>query len=437
MIDIIIVALVSAAVLSAYSASFKSMELARAKITSVALANEKMEELRNLPYDSLATESGTIYPAGDISDDMEVVRHGIKFNVHTVISYVDDIYDGNVEGSVSGKPQDLYPYDYKKAEITVSKIGSNGYLSRLTSNFSSKAAETPSNSGIIKLCVVDSADQPLPGANIEINNPDVNPPVNISSVTGSDGCIMVPNLPPDEHNNYSLRAYKDGYSIDATYPRTAQNPNALFPDVNVLAQQVTIQTLKIDKLSKLLINLTNIDSSPIANQSVHIESLKEIYFNPSTPKYTRDVLTDTAGHIELSDMEFGDYRITVDGYSIVTTSPYQPVGLGADTELAVSIVATHSSSQVLISSVDPRSAITGQILNMTVAGDNFISGTALKIVNQSTGVEVVGAVSITDKFNLEADLDLSGAASGLWDIVISNGESSARQINGLEIIDGT
>jgi len=100
MIDILVVAMVSAAVLAAYSASFKSMELARAKITSVALANEKMEELRNLPYDSLATETGAIYPPGDVLDNEELVRHGIRFNVHIVINYIDDSYDGNVDGTI-------------------------------------------------------------------------------------------------------------------------------------------------------------------------------------------------------------------------------------------------------------------------------------------------------------------------------------------------
>jgi len=437
MIDILVVAVVSAAVLAAYSASFKSIELARAKITSVALANERMEELRNLPYDDLATESGAIYPPGDIVDNEELVRHGIKFNVHIVISYIDDSYDGNVDGTIAGKPQDLYPYDYKKAEVTISKVGMNGHLSRLTSNFSAKAAETPGNSGIIKLCVVDASDQPLSGANIEINNPNVSPPVAIQAVTGIDGCVMIPNLPPDEHNNYNLKARKDGYSIDATYPRTAQNPNALFPDVNVLAQQVTVQTLKIDKLSRMIINVKDTQGQPVINQQVHIESVKEIYFNPSTPKFVTDVNTDSSGSVELTDMEFGEYNITIPGSSTVSTSPYQPVGLSADSTLAVNLVITSSGSHPIISSAEPITGITNQPLSIALIGDNFVSGTSAKLINSLTSAEINGTVSINNKFNIDIDLDLTGADLGFWDIEISNSGGTVRQLNGLEIVNGT
>ena len=282
MIDISLIALVATGVLSAYSASFKAMELAKAKTASVALANEKIEQIHNMPYDSLATEHGFIYPPGTILDDEELIRRGVRFNVHTVISYIDDPFDGNATGTIIGKPQDLYPYDYKKVEVTVSKVGRNGYLSKLTTNVAAKAAETPSNTGIIKLCVIDSTGSPVSGATLTIENSELDPPVEkMSGVTGIDGCIMVPSLPPDSQNNYHLTATKDGFSTDLTYPRTAQNPNELYQDIDIIIQQVTEKTLIIDRLSTMEITFVDSSGNVLPNTSFHLRDSKEIYFNPS------------------------------------------------------------------------------------------------------------------------------------------------------------
>lgn len=433
MIDISIIALVAAAVLSAYSAGFKSMELARAKIAAVALANEKMEEIRNMTYDSLATKAGPIYPPGDIFDDEQVERKGIAFNVHTAISYIDDPYDGNAAGTIPGKPKDLYPYDYKKAEITVSKLGRSGYLSKLSSNVAAKAAETPSNTGIIVICVVDSSSSPVPEATVTIENPDANPPVNISALTGSDGCIMVPNLPPSNQNNYHLTATKDGYSIDLTYPRTSQNPNALIPDVDVLAQDVTSQTLIIDKFSTMNVVFVDQDGAALPNQSVHIEGSKKKYFNPDTPKYAADLMTDASGRIAMNNLEFDDYVFSITGWRITAVSPYQPVNLKADTTLDVKVLATQLGSLPGISSCLPISGKIGETVNLTISGNQFQNGLSVNLINGTS--EIVGSnIIVTGSDTIEADFNLTGAIEGFWDILITNPDGqSIRQEKGFEV----
>lgn len=422
------------AVLSAYVASFKSLELAKAKITAVALANEKMEELRNMPYDDLATQNGVIYPPGNLLDNEEINRQGTIYNVKIAISYFDDPFDGNVAGTIPGKPQDLYPYDYKKAEVTVSKVGRNGFLARLTSNISAKAAETPSNSGIIMLCVVDSTGAPVSGATITIYNDEASPIVNISATTGEDGCIMVPNLPPNSHNHYHLTATKDGYSTDMTYPRTAQNPNALQPDIDVLIQQISTQTLSIDQLSTLNIDVVDTGGLPIANTAVHIEGKKEMYFNPSTPKYSADLVTDASGHIGLTNMEFDNYSVTVSGQTILMTSPYQPIDLKPGVTLNARIVVGDPSFPI-ISSCEPLTGKTGDTsASLLIKGLN-LQGATIKLINQS-GAEIIGTniVSSGGK-TLDADFNLSGAVVGFWDIYIENGGNGTRQLNGIEIIN--
>lgn len=434
LIDISVIALVATGILSAYSASFKAMDLAKAKTAAVALANEQMEELHNIPYDSLATEHGLIYPPGTIKDDEEVVRRGVRFNVRTVISYVDDSYDGNAEGTIAGKPKDLYPYDYKKVEVTVSKIGRSGFLARLTSNIAAKAAETPSNTGIVKLCAVDSTGVPVSGATLTIQNSTVNPVVDISGQSGDDGCIMVPNLPPDLHNNYHLTATKDGFSIDLTYPRTSQNPNEQFQDVNVLAQQVTIKTLVIDRLSTMEISFLNSLGQPVPNVPFHLEDSKEIYFNPSTYKYSKDLTADANGYVKLTDMEFGDYKLTIPSMRIAAISPYQPIGLGAGVNLMVKVTIADSPTSPVITSANPLTGKVNDVLSLVVTGGNFDSLASVKLINGAGG-EIIGTnVVITKSDQIEADFGTQNTAAGMYDIVITNpnGES-VREINGVEL----
>jgi len=414
------------------------MELAKAKTAAVALANEKMEEIHNMPYDNLGTKvisghtGGTV--AGNIPSWEETVRGGVRFGVHTTISYVDDPYDGNAEGTVAGKPKDLFPYDYKKVEVTVLKIGRTGYLASLTTNIAAKAAETPSDTGIVKFCVIDSVGVPVAGATLTIENSAVTPSVLISAESADDGCIMVPNLPPDDKNNYHLTASKDGYSTDTTYGRTSQNPNEDHQDVNVLTQKVTDKTLVIDKLSTMEINFVDSAGNVLPNVKLHLEDSYETYFNPTTYKYSKDLTADSAGYLKLPDMEFGDYKLTVNGSTIATTSPYQPIGLKAGVDLKVKITIAGSGSQPTILFSNPLAGKIDDSVSLTINGSNFDNLASVKMVN-AAGQEVAGTNIVVSKgATIEADFDLHGIPAGFFDIIITNpsGEN-VRQIGGFEV----
>jgi len=436
LVDFAIVAIVSTAVLSAYSVSFKVISLAQAKIAAVALANEKMEIIRNMPYDDLATQHGPIYPPGNLLDTESITRNGINFTVNTVISYVDDPYDGNAEGTIPNQPKDLYPYDYKKVEITVLKTGRSGHLAKISSNVAAKAAETPSNSGIIKVCLIDSLSQSVPDATITITNPEADPPVNMVVQSDINGCIMIPNLPPDQHNQYHVTVSKDGYSTDSTEPRTAQNPNALKPDIDILIQEVTNVTLQIDRVSTMVIDVKDTNGTPIGNAQLHLQGKKEIYFNPSTPKYSHDFVTDANGHLQVDSLEFDDYTITLPNWNIASTSPYQPISLKANTTLPVIVTATLSATYPTVESAEPISGQVGETVSLSVIGSNFGSDPLIKMVSAS-GSEIVGQnVSVSrhsGKEIIDADFDLSGAATGQWSIIISTGGQIVTQTDGFEV----
>lgn len=442
LVDFTIVSLIALAVLASYSASFRAIRAAKTKIASVALANEKMEELRNMPYDSLATEHGPIYPPGNLLDSQTINQNDSTFSVATVISYVDDPFDNlaptDPNAVCDPAQNDCNPSDYKKIEITVTEAGKSNYSARLSSNIAAKAAETTTSSGILRLCVIDSTGEVVPGATVTIKNTEVSPVVDITTVTGASGCVMIPNLPPDEHNHYHITATKDGFSIDYTSPRTAQNPNALHPDINILIQQVTNQTLIIDRISTIIITVVDETDARVASAAVHVQGAKEIYFNPTTPKYSQDFTTDANGQVTINNMEFDDYTITIAGWSIMTTSPYQPVGLKAGVSLDVNIRVTHSAVLPRIYSAEPLQGVIGESVSVLIKGQFFDPSAGVKLVD-GTGGEIAGTNIVVTKVGsderIEAIFNLVGATAGPRDIVITNPDGGAvRQVSGFTII---
>ncbi|MFA7243941.1 MAG: hypothetical protein WC080_01475 [Patescibacteria group bacterium] len=436
LVDFIVIALVATAIVSSFMAAEKGILMAKAKVAAVAIANEKMEDIRNLPYDSLATIHGTIYPPGEILDDEPITENNIQYNVHTTISYVDDPFDGNVAGSIPGKPQDIYPYDYKKAEVKVYKVGRPDPLATLTTNISAKAAETPTNSGILYLCVIDANNQPVVDAQATLQNPNVDPPVDMQFTTDLTGCIMVPSLPPDQHNEYHIVVTKDGYSTDMTYPRTPQNPNQLQPDIDILAQQVTNVTLTIDKVSTLNIQTADLNGVLVPNISFHLEGSKEIYFNPVTHKYSQDQQTDANGSLSLTGMEWDDYNFTIlsaDKY-ISAISPVQPVHLAPNSTLQVIIYLTDSATAPRIRSITPPTGVKGDIATLTITGENFSNEPIIKLKNATK--EILGTnISVKSGTTIDVDFDLSLFDLGKYDIYIENpGGEFANQPGVFEIV---
>lgn len=438
MVDFVIIALVATAVLSAFMAGYNIIGLSKTKIASVALGNEKMENIRNMTYDQLATQTGPIYPPGNIPDTENVQRKNMNFQVVTDIRYVDDPYDGNAQGTIPGKPRDLYPYDYKKVTITVYKVGRTVPLTVLSTNVSSKAAETPTSTGILYLCIIDSNGQPVAQAKVKVINDDLTPPVYIETTTDDSGCIMIPALPPDQHNHYHIEVTKDGYSTDMTYPRTAQNPNALHPDVDILIQEVTNVTLVIDKVSILRIRTVDVNGTVVPNLTLHIEGSKEIYFNPSTYKYVQDVNCDANGFVELTDMEWDDYKISVAsaGWYFSSSSPPLPAHLAPDSTLEVTLRVTNSATAPRIYTVIPSQGVKPDLTSITVTGTNFDNSVTMKIVNPVTGVEIVGTdVAVQAHREIIADFDLGQSTTGLWDVVVTNpNQEFSRQVGGFEVI---
>jgi len=419
----LVMALIGVAITSAFVFSFQTIFGGKIKTLARAVANEQMEVLRNMPYDDLATQYGTIYPPGNIPDNQEITKGNITFNVNTVISFVDDPFDGNFEGTIPGKPVDLYPYDYKKIEIKVSQKGKSAILAKLVSNASGKAAETATNTGILSIKVIDSQGNPVGLATINVTNPQLVPPLNINTATDLEGRVVIPKLPPDSNNNYQVIATSGGYSTDQTYPSTAENPNPVLPNVNIIVQQVTNLTLSIDRLSTLKIKVVGNETGlPLPNLELGIRGGKLIYQNPDVPKFEQTKTTDNQGEIILTNIEWDSYTITPPaGYFVAATKPYQPISLAAGTTQEVTIKLTTSPTAPIISSILPISAPNTGPIQVTIFGANFSTSTQVQLTK--SGQSPISGTNISVNPNhteITTDFDLTGAQRGVWDLVIIN-----------------
>lgn len=75
--------------------SVRMQVLSRKKVVAEQLATERIEEVRNLPYDSVGVVSGN--PPGTLLGTETVARSSINYTVNTTVDYVDDPLPGGYQ----------------------------------------------------------------------------------------------------------------------------------------------------------------------------------------------------------------------------------------------------------------------------------------------------------------------------------------------------
>lgn len=434
-ISLSIVSVVVLAVLSVMVFNIQIISSGKSRALAMALANEKLENLRNLPYDSLATVHGPIYPAGTITDDEDVTVGGIAMVVHTDIDYVDDPFDGNFAGTISGKPQDFYPYDYKKATITVYLKSDHRKLANVATDVAGKVAETATNTGIILIKVIDANGNPVDGATVHLVNSNPSPVVDITTTTDNQGQVLIPKMPPDNSNGYHLTVTKAGFSTDQTYPVTVQVPNPTQPDFSVQAQQVVTQTMSIDQLANTLtIRAVDASGNPLGNTAINIHSQKTINSSPIVYKYSATQTTNSSGEIGISALEWDSYDVSVDGRTILASSPYKPFALNPAASLTVTIILDSTpTTRPVIEAVNPSNGASGNSsVTIDITGANLSSANFL--LRRAGQADIAASnLSSPDSDTLSGTLDLTAAASGSWDIVITKSGQSTTQPGGFNV----
>ncbi|OGG69264.1 hypothetical protein A3C20_03160 [Candidatus Kaiserbacteria bacterium RIFCSPHIGHO2_02_FULL_55_25] len=218
----------------------------KARAGAVALADERMEYLRSLPYSSLGTVGGI--PAGSLAQTESVSLNGVNYTRRTLVVYADDPKDGAGGSDTTGIA------DYKAVKVNVSWSSRTGQRDLyLVSRFEPLSGlESAVSGGTLVINVVNANSQPVSSAQVTVTNTSVSPAVNLTTYTNTSGVVTLVGTPAA--TNYAVVATKGGYSTAQTYPSTPSNPNPSPANLTVSNNQTTSATFAIDLLSSMTVS---------------------------------------------------------------------------------------------------------------------------------------------------------------------------------------
>ncbi len=374
---------VSMAVYAGYTNVLKVVSVTKEREVATALANEKFEIVRNMPYSSIGTYGGI--PAGQISSSETLVRDGLSFSVNTTIRNYDDPYDGTLGGS----PNDLSPADAKIVEVEVNCSSCKNFTPVVFSTrVSPKNLETSSSNGALVIKVFDSDGLALSGANVSIVNNSVSPAININDVTGVDGTLTIVDAPPATET-YQITVTKSGYSTDRTYPVGAVgNPNPSKPHATVLVQQITQVSFSIDEVSTISVSTKSQTCSPIGSVDFNLYGSKLIGSSPDVLKYDVDHTSNSSGQLTINNLEWDTYNMILNdsSYDLIGTNPLLALGLvpGSTQPMDV-IVAPKDPNRLLVVVTDQATSLPleGVEVQITKSGFDETKTTGRGYINQT------------------------------------------------------
>ena len=250
------IALIVFLMVSVYSLIVQSLKITnenKTRLAAIVIANQKIERLRNLPYDDVRTILG-IPGGGPILDDEVVISNNGRFDVNTVIVYEDDPFDGT---ALAGT--DSLPTDYKSARVRVRWTGFLGLreVSAFT-KIAPRGMEAAAGGGTLVITIFNASGQPVNLADVRVENPTALPPIDATYQTATSGQVLIYGA-PEAIEGYEITVTKTGYSTSSTTARTAGNPNPTQVNVTVLEGLKTEVSYAIDLVSTLRIHTVHQD----------------------------------------------------------------------------------------------------------------------------------------------------------------------------------
>lgn len=330
-VSLAVLSIIAVSAFTLMTSLLHSTIIAKRQAVAYTLANNQMEYLKSLPYDNLAIAGGAIPSNITIPGTFTKKVNGEDYTVKSGIVYSDDAYDGcgsypsqelkqkyckNFPAPSGAPATDTNPADTKNVTVTVTDRNGTT-LSSLDTNVAARVAETASNTGALFAKVVDDSGNPVSGATINVSNTSLNPAINVSDTTDSNGIVIFYGLPPDTTNfDYKLTASKTGYSTLATLPPSG-SLQPTYPSLNLLAQNSALTTLKIMPQGEdsLVIESTDTNGTALPNVKVYAKGGYKRYTSTSDTSYFYDNMrgsdtrptTNASGLTALSNLVPGDY----------------------------------------------------------------------------------------------------------------------------------
>lgn len=347
-----IVTILSAALYSLISASYELIAFSKSRITGLHLAQEKMEVLRNLSYNSLGTVGGI--PAGSLNQEENIDRNGLNYKILTSIVYIDDQYDKLA-------PEDLLPTDYKRIRIEVSWEGigqSRNNPILLLSDIAPKGIESTPLGGTLLIHVFNANAQPILNADVNIEA-TTTPAINLNLKSDETGSIILPGAPAC-NSCYQITVSKTNYSTDRTYS-TLEVANPAKPQPSIIRGKLTEISFSIDETSNLTLHSVSDrenNFSPLSNVIFSLRGDKIIGTDTKDNpvyKYNNTLTTNALGELLLENLEWDNYYLNIMGtsYLVSATNPLVPIQVFPNKDIDSSFVLSpYSVNSLLLTFLD-------------------------------------------------------------------------------------
>ncbi len=371
MVVLFIVSLITLTFYQTWSLGTQHIANAKYRLGASALANQQMEIIRSLIFDSIGTTTGI--PTGTLTENQTINANNTTYAVHTVVQFVDDPTDGTL---VAGT--DIAPNDYKKVTITVSwGDASDGEKVDMTSIFSLDGVESvAAGTGILSVNTLSTAGIGVANVSVRITNNSITPNIDITATTDTGGNLMFPGAPASVQG-YHISVSKGGYYGNTTYN---PYPTSIFKPLNVhasvVAGSLTAATFVIDRTSTLQIRtedpfgtaLPDIDFTLAGGLAIGVDA------STSAPvhDFTQTAATDSSGEKEFMNRSSGEYSLTLDP---TETAQYEFLRLDLEETL---------KNVINLSPNDSRS------VKYILAEKNFRSA-LITVKNASGGAPIAGA----------------------------------------------
>lgn len=289
--------------------SLKVSAQSKARITASVLANQKIELARNLPYNAVGTAGGI--PQGSIQENEIIVRNSINYAVKTSVIYIDDPIDNQ-------SPNDPWPTDYKRIKVKVSWASFWGGEVVLQTDIAPKSIESGVGQGVVSVLVFNANGEPVPQADVHIENSTLVPPINVNYQTDNQGRLNLPGAPICD-TCYKITASKVGYSTDRTYlPGELIRGVALVEPnkshLSVIEGRLNDRSFAIDRVSTKTINTVRyVDEKTWSDSFADLSKISES---------SQVFINIASGSVEIEQQE-GQYLLS--GY--VLSVPITPTAL--------------------------------------------------------------------------------------------------------------
>ena len=338
-----ILTLVFGGLLGFFQTAVKLIDNSKARAGAVALANERLEYIRSLPYNDVGTISGI--PPGNIPQNATTTLNGTEYSERILIEYVDAPEDGT-----GGDDENGIVNDYKriKVEYRWSDRGEDKMLS-LISNVVPPGIETSVGGGTLTVNVFNALATPVIGAEVRVVNTAES--VDVTRYTNASGIAQFSGAPAA--SGYEITVTGSDMSTDQTYSVTVENPSPTTPHVAVLESQVSTMNFQIDYLSDLTIETVGAPT---------VETVTETFDDASGVSSMSDVVVG-GGEVVLGPPYDFDGSVRGTEVAPVTFSAWDTAtfnaDVSADTAIAVQVYSVASGVYSLIPDTDLPGNSTG------------------------------------------------------------------------------